>query len=92
MTPKDFIAGIIKARGVTHVQGGNRLTLLRDKDGDGVYEAKVEKPAKGWTAFFIELTYPAPGGDPPVPLKLTTQVSVVPDVLPFKFPLEGKKP
>jgi PhoPQ-activated pathogenicity-related protein len=57
-----------------------------DANGSGVYEAKVEKPAKGWTAFFIELTYDAPGGDPPVPLKLTTQVSVVPDVLPFKFP------
>ncbi len=38
LTPKDFIAGIIKARGVTHVPSGNRLTLLRDKDGDGVYE------------------------------------------------------
>jgi PhoPQ-activated pathogenicity-related protein len=58
---------------------------------DGALEAKVEKPAKGWTAFFVELTYPAPGGDPVVPLKLTTQVSVVPDVLPFKFPPEGAR-
>jgi glucose/arabinose dehydrogenase len=41
LTPKDFIAGIIKARGVTHVPSGNRLTLLRDKDGDGVYEEKT---------------------------------------------------
>ena len=40
LTPKDFIAGIIKARGVTHVPGGNRLTLLRDKDGDGIYEER----------------------------------------------------
>ena len=56
---------------------------------DGTYEAKVENPPKGWTAFFIEMTYKAPGGEPVVPLKLTTQVSVVPDVLPFKFPPEG---
>jgi glucose/arabinose dehydrogenase len=41
LTPKDFIAGIIKARGVSHVPGGDRLTLLRDKDGDGVYEEKT---------------------------------------------------
>jgi PhoPQ-activated pathogenicity-related protein len=58
---------------------------------DGMYEAKVENPPKGWTAFFIEMTYKAPGGEPAVPLKLTTQVSVVPDVLPFKFPPEGAK-
>src|SRR5436305_4077150 len=41
LTPKDFIAGIIKARGVSHVPGGDRLTLLRDKDGDGVCEEKT---------------------------------------------------
>src|SRR3954471_9037789 len=41
LTPKDFIAGMIKARGVTHVASGNRLTLLRDKDGNGVYEQTV---------------------------------------------------
>lgn len=41
LTPKDFIAGIIKAEGVTHVPSGNRLTLLRDKDGDGVYEERT---------------------------------------------------
>lgn len=41
LTPKDFIAGLIKARGVTHVPSGNRLTLLRDKDGDGVYEEQT---------------------------------------------------
>jgi glucose/arabinose dehydrogenase len=38
LTPKDFVAGIIKARGVTHVKGGNRLTLLRDAGGDGTYK------------------------------------------------------
>jgi glucose/arabinose dehydrogenase len=41
LTPKDFIAGVIKAQGNTQVAGGNRLTLLRDQDGDGVYELRT---------------------------------------------------
>lgn len=36
--PKDLIAGIIKSWGKSPEPGGNRLTLLRDADGDGVYE------------------------------------------------------
>lgn len=35
LRPKDFIAGIIKKRGKSPVKGGNRITLLRDTDGDG---------------------------------------------------------
>jgi glucose/arabinose dehydrogenase len=38
LKPKDVIAGFIKAKGNTQVKSGNRLTLLRDGDGDGVYE------------------------------------------------------
>ena len=38
LKPKDVIAGYIKAQGNTKVKGGNRLTLLRDANGDGVYE------------------------------------------------------
>ena len=55
---------------------------------NGVYTARVKKPAKGFTAFFVELTYPGPGK---VPFKLTTEVSVVPDVLPFKWEDAAKK-
>jgi glucose/arabinose dehydrogenase len=40
LTPKDFIAGFIKARGNTPVESGNRLTLLRDADGDGNFEGR----------------------------------------------------
>jgi glucose/arabinose dehydrogenase len=40
LLPKDVIAGFIKARGNTAVESGNRLTLLRDSDGDGNYELK----------------------------------------------------
>ena len=41
LKPKDVIAGYIKAKGTTPVKGGNRLTLLRDADGDGKYELKT---------------------------------------------------
>ncbi len=33
--PKDVIAGLIKAKGKSPVKGGNRITLLRDSNGDG---------------------------------------------------------
>src|SRR5882762_4078838 len=33
--PKDFIAGKVKARAGAAAKGGNRITLLRDADGNG---------------------------------------------------------
>lgn len=41
LKPKDVIAGYIKSKGTTPVKGGDRLTLLRDADGDGVYELQT---------------------------------------------------
>ncbi|MDO9609997.1 MAG: sorbosone dehydrogenase family protein [Brevundimonas sp.] len=41
LRPKDFIAGIIKAKGKTSVKGGNRITLLRDANGDGQPEVRT---------------------------------------------------
>ena len=49
------------------------------RGSNGHYEARVAKPVKGFTAFFMELTYPGPGN---YPLKFTTQVKVIPDVYP----------
>jgi PhoPQ-activated pathogenicity-related protein len=49
----------------------------------GLYVGRVDKPASGYTAFFVELVY-ASGGK--YPFKFTTEVSVVPDVLPYEFP------
>jgi PhoPQ-activated pathogenicity-related protein len=60
---------------------------LSAKDG-GVYEAKVEKPAKGFAAYLIEFTFDVGA---PVPLKLTTPVRVIPDVLPHAGKLEALK-
>jgi PhoPQ-activated pathogenicity-related protein len=53
----------------------------------GVYLAKVEKPASGWTAYFVELTFPS---SIKYPFKFTTPVRVTPDVLPFAAPVPGK--
>jgi PhoPQ-activated pathogenicity-related protein len=52
---------------------------LEPKD-NGRYVARVAKPEKGWTAFFVEMIYDS--GDA-VPHKFTTQVHVVPGWLPF---------
>ncbi|MDH5823641.1 sorbosone dehydrogenase family protein [Luteimonas sp. RD2P54] len=41
LKPKDVIAGYIKSKGTTQVPGGDRLTLLRDPDGDGRYQQSV---------------------------------------------------
>jgi glucose/arabinose dehydrogenase len=41
LRPKDIIAGFIKAKGTSQAKSGNRLTLLRDSDGDGVYEGRT---------------------------------------------------
>jgi PhoPQ-activated pathogenicity-related protein len=57
-------------------------------EGDGVYVGKIKPPDKGWTAFFVELTYAGTG---PTPFKFTTSVRVVPDTLPFKLEATGKR-
>jgi glucose/arabinose dehydrogenase len=39
--PKDYIQGKVKARAGAGAKGGNRITLLRDTNGDGVPELKT---------------------------------------------------
>jgi PhoPQ-activated pathogenicity-related protein len=43
----------------------------------GEWVATVKQPDTGWTAYFVELTYPGKN-----PLKVTTAVRVTPDTLP----------
>jgi PhoPQ-activated pathogenicity-related protein/PKD repeat protein len=62
--------------------GTNWLSSPLTNQGDGVYVGTVPVLAQGWTGFFVELTYPGSGVPP---YKFTTQVYVVPDVLPFHF-------
>ena len=61
-----------------------------EPQSDGTYLAEVAKPPKGFTAFFVELVY-ATGHE--YPFKFTTDVYVVPDILPFKGQMpSGKRP
>ncbi len=51
--------------------------------GPNTWVARVRKPETGWTAFFVELTFPSGGN---YPFKETTAVRVLPDVLPYPAP------
>ena len=55
-----------------------------EAEAPGVYAVRVPAPPSGWTAWFMELVYDV---GTPTPLKLTTEVIVTPDELPF-----GDKP
>ena len=48
---------------------------------DGRYTVRVEPPQSGYSAFFVELTYPEYDG---MDLKLTTGVVVTPDTYPYQ--------
>lgn len=50
---------------------------------DGRYEIAPAAPAKGFMAYFVELTFKTPGGSD---LKVTTGTKVLPDVYPFPAP------
>jgi PhoPQ-activated pathogenicity-related protein len=53
-------------------------------EGDGdVFRAPIPKPEQGWAACFMELTFNLGSV---APLKLTTEVIVSPDTLPFPSP------
>lgn len=60
--------------------GPKYTSTLLSAEPDGSYAARVESPSVGWTAYFVELTYDL---GLPVPLKLTTEVAVTPNKLPF---------
>ncbi len=51
--------------------------------GPNTWVARVPAPEKGWTAFFVELTFPTGGK---YPFKVTTGIRVLPDTLPFAAP------
>ncbi len=55
-------------------------SVLQVQD-DGSFRAQVLPPEKGWTAYFVELSFDL--GEQ-VPFKLTTPVRVAPDTLPFQ--------
>jgi len=55
-------------------------------ESPGVYLARVVNPKKGWTAFFVELSYRSEGK---YPYKFTTAVRVAPDTEPYPAPEPG---
>jgi PhoPQ-activated pathogenicity-related protein len=59
-----------------------KSTVLTSK-GDNVYVGHLDKVEKGYTAYFVEMTYPSGGK---YPFKFTTAVRVTPDTLPFPAP------
>ncbi|MEN6608535.1 MAG: PhoPQ-activated protein PqaA family protein, partial [Bryobacteraceae bacterium] len=58
-----------------------KATKLKRQGGSWI--ASVKAPTKGWTAYFVELTFPSGGK---IPFKFTTAVRVVPDTLPYPPP------
>lgn len=54
----------------------------------GTFVGRVSKPAKGWTAYFVELTFPSGGR---YPFKFTSGVKVSSDTLPYP-PHKPKQP
>jgi len=49
---------------------------------DGTYIANIAQPAAGFTAYFVEMTYPS---GTKYPFKFTTEVYVKPDILPYRW-------
>jgi PhoPQ-activated pathogenicity-related protein len=58
-----------------------------EPDASGAYRAKVEAPAKGFSAGFLEVVFDVGG---PAPVTFSTGVRVMPDVLPFAPPRPGQ--
>ena len=56
-------------------------TPLTRQEGN-TYIGRVDKPQKGFTAFFVQLVYDS-GRD--APFKFTTDVNVIPDILPYSL-------
>jgi PhoPQ-activated pathogenicity-related protein len=70
------------------VIGPAYTSMVLTPDTNGRYVGRVAKPASGWTAYFVELTYDSGGA---FPFKFTTEVAVTPDVLPFRWEDAAKK-
>lgn len=60
--------------------GRKYTSTVIEPDQHGIYRSNVKDPPKGWTAYFLELTFDVGAA---VPLKLTTNVVVTPKTVPF---------
>lgn len=66
--------------------GGAYQSTPLEPESPGVYVARVAKPARGWTAFFVEAAFAGPGK---YPFKFTTAVRVLPEMEPYPMPAKG---
>lgn len=64
------------------------LSTILEPEEEGTYVVKVPEPEKGWTAYFVEMTYPS--GHKKFPFKFTTPVWVIPKHYPFSKPVCGQ--
>ena len=62
--------------------GRNWQATELQSDDSGRYSASLAPPVDGWTARFVEVTF----GTAPAQLKVTTEIIVAPDTLPFVAP------
>jgi PhoPQ-activated pathogenicity-related protein len=69
------------------VVGAAYTSTTLTPEGPNTWRARVPAPSSGWTAYFVEMTFPTGGK---YPLKLTTSVRVAPDRLPFPPPVPKK--
>ena len=67
--------------------GAKYTSTVLEPGKNGKYTAKPSSPAKGYTAYFIEMTFPSSGK---MPFKFTSGVVVTPDTYPSGPPVAGK--
>ncbi len=73
-----------KARNFRHDTSGAAYTSTPlQPSGPNTWVGRVAPPPAGWTAFFVELTFPSGGK---YPFKITSGVRVLPDALPYPEP------
>ena len=61
-------------------------STVLDDAGGGLYFAKITRADPGWTAFFVEATFPTKTSS----LRVTSGVRITPDTLPFDPPPRKK--
>ncbi len=64
------------------VIGAAYTSTVLAPSGPDQYTASLAPPGSGWTAFFVEITYPSAAA---FPFRFTTEVSVIPDTTDFVF-------
>jgi PhoPQ-activated pathogenicity-related protein len=73
-----------KARNFRNDTSGAAYTSTTlEPSGPNTWVGRVSSPPTGWTAYFVELTFPGGGK---YPFKVTSGVRVVPDTLPYPAP------